>query len=256
MRAARALLSAFPFILTTGCNDETTVSAVSAAEWLPQANTPSLQQSSHPFADSVGVLSGTIVVQRSADTKTLVTGVDTVPTNGSIDRLFVLQSEANLEFGGLRAFSGRVHYENKLVRVNDGDRTLLTFGVASDGKGSSRTVGGAASIRGFGLSRRTGSYTLAGGELSQVDLENIVNLSCAPRSALDVGTTNIGTMDMEEQYSCTAGGPGSTSCSISCLTNFPTYSMQSCSTTCQSGYYACCYCLGGDSGCTCVKTKR
>lgn len=46
---------------------------------------------------------------------------------------------------------------------------------------------------------------------------------------------------------CDAGGPGSTSCSVSCGgTN------HGCSVTCASGYYACCDCGFLVSSCTCV----
>jgi hypothetical protein len=51
---------------------------------------------------------------------------------------------------------------------------------------------------------------------------------------------------------CDAGGPGSTSCSVSGCAGNPT----SCETSCSSGYHSCCCCFTGSpqgAKCECVK---
>jgi hypothetical protein len=131
------------------------------------------------FLDSMGNTSGGIVVHGSADRRALFVGIDTVPQNGSVDKLFVLQSEFALNAPDLSEFVGRISYRNRFVRVTTATGTVLTLSISSDrplpGEVSPKQV---LALKGFGLARRTGSYTLAGGQMSTSDINRVFTLSC------------------------------------------------------------------------------
>ncbi len=175
--------------------------------------------------------------------------VDELPQDGVAEAVFVLQANARIPPElPLRMRTARVTYEKERLLIVSLEESLAAglflYRVdALDIEGRLRGHLGqryrGATPRlflhgGHGLSRHEGRFPLpieswppAGGS-DALDLETLG----------DVTTQATG---------CDAGGVGSTSCSVSCGgTN------HGCSTTCTSGYYACCDCGFLVSKCTCV----
>lgn len=101
------------------------------------------------------------------------------------------------------------------------------------------TAPGVERVEGYGLSRSRGRYPLA--------------------ASVDRGATPLSrvTARFEQEHKdgsgsggsggdCQAGGPGSTSCSVTCPS-----SGSDCSTSCLAGYHACCRCSALTAYCSC-----
>ncbi len=202
------------------------------------------------FVDSLGTASGSIVIQGSADRKAILVGIDTVPQNGSVDKLFVLQSESVLDAPDLSEFAGRISYRNRFVRVTSASGIVLALRIGSDRPLPDEIQADALTLKGFGIVRRNGAYALAGGRMNTSDINRVFSLSCNRPALFHFSLRPL-------DPPCSAGGPGSSQCGINCNQppGDPGWFIPSCSTSCGDGYYACCNCLVGGADCTCKRNR-
>jgi hypothetical protein len=161
--------------------------------------------------------------------------------DGFVDQVFVLQQENAVSPVRQRVNDAEIFYAGSslLVRSHGRPEILLTLERAEDaGVWRAHVPTGTVPDQrwsGYGLSRRTGAWTLPLDGVEESSLLSVLPACGSAGGSGDVGTAST----------CDSGGQGSNSCSTSCGPN------SSCSTSCDSGYYSCC-----DSGkctCTCVR---
>src|SRR5688500_7488211 len=200
--------------------------------------------------DSVGEVSGRVVLQPGLDGKALVVAVDVAPNDGDVDRVFVLQSEVPL--GATRTvYDGAVvSYTPTAVVVSipaESRRYLLRLTGARGDVSSAAATSRTTTLSGFGLTRRPGWFSLGNGVISPSDLEQIITLSCG--ESVTATSPRAGKVRPLNLPVCQSGGVGSISCEISCDPDYG--GATSCYTSCANGYFACCNCMMSGATCGC-----
>ena len=150
--------------------------------------------------------------------------VDSPDGNGeldaTIDRVFVLQQRTDPGIPPAEFTNASVTWTSQQVQVmTDGELALVM-------RVSESTSESEVELSGFGL-----SHTLDGERTFP---------NALPATSMETLDFAIALSECEEVENCHAGGPGSTSCSISGCNISPT----SCSVTCSTGIDACCGCQG------------
>jgi hypothetical protein len=158
--------------------------------------------------------------------------------DGYVDQVFVLQQAQPVAVDA-RAFSNaEIHYAGRVLSIRPPGHRPMLFLLRGQGDADPDLSGvqtaGAERFVGHGISRRTGAWEVRLDELTTSSIAELLP-ACASRQPGD---------SVRVAGSCDSGGPGSTSCSTTCLT----VNGGSCSTSCGSGYYACC----NKGACTCT----
>lgn len=243
--------------LFAACDSNTSAPAsVAATEAAPSAMDAEPIFTGEP-PEKAGAFVGDVAV-RTVDKRRVVVSLDEAPTDGRVDRVFTLQTEApfarpisfdaseasiTLLHGNLFVDAGAetVHLQTNGFDVAEGiaERRLPALGYdlakALDLEAPRRT------LVGIGLAQKvvdpgTG-LTLADARSTTAYVA--VGESCASslpfKSLLPAGTTGVERQNCGNGY-CPGGGPGSTGCGAG-----------GCDVTCGNGYHACC----DGATCTC-----
>ncbi|MES1245014.1 MAG: hypothetical protein ABUT39_25640 [Acidobacteriota bacterium] len=180
------------------------------------------------------------MVLESVEADQILVAVDTLnegrPADGIVDRVFWYTAQSPLE----APLSERIERANLelgagVLRVTSPEDPEVFFLFSVRGRQrerSSPAAGSRANVFTNGLALAT--YTLAPDRASLDNLKSIIEADTEYQDYTPGGSG--GTI-------CTAGGVGSTSCSITC-------SGLSCSVSCGAGY-SCCSCSGGSPSCRC-----
>ena len=191
---------------------------------------PSARLDTDPTGDS---LIGDAVIRAisltGSDEVKIVVAIDTTANPGealTADVVYVLQTTgkttAQLPADVLR--HAVVAFEPRRLRVTRANEAAPFLTLALDSAADAGERG--MLLRGWGLARSAGSP--AWGLSARGFAPALTRWATAAPSAV-----------------CTEGGPGSASCSIAdCIGTPP-----QCSVTCQTGYYACCYCRSAHCDC-------
>jgi len=197
-----------------------------------------------------GELVGTVVLQSASQDRAVVVAVDTFPTDERVDRIFVLQSEFALGSIAQHHEASSVTFSRNQVLVTvppTGMEYVLQIGRQLDPPLQVVKPASARVFHGYGLTRRSGSFTFDEGGISTADLARVVDLTCDTSAGSRVLGGSVMPLDIK---SCQAGGLGSNYCSITC--NAPP-GVGDCATSCDTGYYACCNCLFSGPSCMCYR---
>jgi hypothetical protein len=212
-------------------------------------------------ASDLRTLTGEVLIQ-SVENKRIVVAVDTMnegkAADGIADSVFYFVPEmplaepisvhlpkANLEVGSRRL---------KVV-VPAAKGAILTLAIdppidrKDDGGGIDiRAATGESTAEGHRAQVRRPGLVLAGGrELTEYHGELELSMKDLATGGPEFAVGSIDYQDWMSEGgggSCTAGGVGSTGCSVSC-------GGLGCSTSCRNGTYACCNCSGVNPSCSC-----
>ena len=182
-----------------------------------------------PGADSAAVLSGAVAVN-TISTGEILVALDEKPADGVADYEFVLQQEEPFETVSGHYDTARVLVRDDQIRIStpSGDAILLIM------RGATPRLTGPRDqwliVEGAGLSRSWGGGF--GHPIDVVASESYHRQSETLKGEGPPEKPEGGTVDL-----CSGGGVGANSCSITCEGN-----PSQCSTSCNSGKYACCYC--------------
>lgn len=234
---------AVSFLCAMACDGRPPTELAPAASQQIASNAPAGVAIRQARVDTVGSLVGHVVMQTALGGKALVMAVDTSPADGLVDRIFVLQSELTLPVGSTQFADARVDYRKRELLIS-APREGLTYVIGLVGRGANADQSDARVVRltGFGLTKRAGGPRLDSGWLTAGDLGLVVTSSC------DVASATFGPFSLTK---CTAGGPGSTDCSIHCTDFSPP--ADDCSVSCAGNYYSCCNCLVSGASCLCKR---
>lgn len=203
--------------------------------------TGSLLASPTATAADPGTFHGRTLI-RSYDEHRILIALDSHGTNKA-DHLFRFWSEETLPPIDLKFDASLQFYGNELIVISDDDKTIYRFTVGGSQPHQFRMSENAEATgyTGYGLNHemptpapRSAAKAPAGGANPDP------SLSC------DFGDCEQPSWEWFGNGSCTSGGVGATSCSIS-------VSGTSCSASCETGYYACCSSSFGGISCTCVR---
>jgi hypothetical protein len=210
-----------------------------------------------------GELFGAVALQSSPDRTLLFMSVDQprdgAKPDGLADYVFMLQLEQPLVLPILyRLEAARVSYSPRHVVATNGRRTLR-LDLDEQPFHAARTATGAGDgqqfgWRGYGLSRRAGQWRLVSGALNSVSM---ATCGLPPGDLFTTSTTGApASVQPFTVQDCKAGGYTSSHCSINCAAPNPAPEgwVLSCSTTCTTGFYACCNCFDGSgANCKCAR---
>lgn len=197
------------------------------------------------ITDNAEVLAGRIVLTRASQLNVVVM-VDNLPAGGDgiADQAFVYRSKLALP-AELRDFSGagRVVVRPDSITIAMAEGAAVSLGV--------RTEAGREPINPDHLVKSAGAIrTDVGYQLTRLYGRKGVDLVAAAFGQLQPHQgKSIFFDEAEEDSGCTAGGPGSTDCSIQGNIG---PGGAGCSVSCASGYYACC----SLSGCGCTRAAE
>ncbi len=132
--------------------------------------------------------------------------------DGYVDQVFVLQQAQPTTMDSRFVPNAELQYAGRAIVLRAADRAPLLFVMRGDGDPEPELDGvpesGAERFVGHGISRGTGAW--------QVRLEEVTGASMAALLPLCASAPVEG--DVRLAATCDSGGPGSTSCSTTCLT--------------------------------------
>lgn len=192
------------------------------------------------ITDNVEVLAGHVVLTRAGQLNVVVM-VDNLPAGGDgiADQAFLYRSKVALP-SELRDFSGagRVIVRPDSITLAMADGAAVSLSV--------RTEAGREPINPNRLVKAAGPARIDSGyQLTRLYGRKGIDLVAAVFGQLQPQRGKSLFFDESEDAGCTAGGPGSTSCSIEGNIG---PGGAGCSVSCGSGYYSCCTL----TGCTCT----
>lgn len=175
-----------------------------------------------------------VIFNQGLDRLIVAMDTDTSGKDGLVDQWFVLQTLLPAPETRIHLRAADVVYKEGLVRVTS-HQDHKVYELALEGAGAGTPISAqyeVARTEGFGLSHNTGDTTL------RLDADQ-----CADCETLTQDWGELG--GGSGAGSCTAGGVGSTSCSLG-------EGNKNCSVTCTGNYYACCKTLAnGSVSCSC-----
>jgi len=175
-----------------------------------------------------------VIFNQGLDRLVIAMDTDTTGKDELVDQWFVLQTLLPAAETRIHLRSADVVYKKAFVRVTSHqDKKVYEFALEGADTGPALNAKyDVVRTEGFGLSHNIKDTTL---RLSSDDTD-----ACADCESLTQDWGELG--DDSGAGSCSAGGPGATSCSLG-----------DCSVTCSGGsHYACCRRLAnGDSSCSC-----
>lgn len=158
--------------------------------------------------------------------------------DGYVDQVFVLQQEQPAAVDSRLIPNAEIYYAGRVIALRAAGHAPVLFVMRGEGDPEPDLGGtpaaGAERFVGYGISRRTGAWEVRLDEATAASMRAMLP-TCASVPAQ--GGVSLAS-------TCDSGGPGSTSCTTTCLT----VNGGSCSTSCGSGYYACC----NKGACTCT----
>lgn len=191
---------------------------------------------------------GVAVVQSVGDSVVVALDetADGRPADGLIDHVFWFMGNVPLaEPISLHLPAANLETASGVLRISSVDGTLLVLTVARQGQQArpqpQRKALAESRVHivplGIGLAHYRGPFQRA---MPGLDSGEILDLGFSLSKDGDIDFQNPGSST--NSGSCSSGGAGSTSCSLTC-------GGSSCGVTCASGYYSCCNCGGS---CRCV----
>jgi hypothetical protein len=201
--------------------------------------TGSLIASPIATAADPGTFHGRTVI-KSVDEHRILIALDS-RGSGRADHRFRFWSEEALPAVDLDFEASLQFYGSELIVIADDEKTIYRFMVGGSQPHQYRMAENAVATgyTGYGLNHEMPAPAPRNNAAKAGGGESDPSLSC------DFGECEQPSWEWYGNGSCTSGGVGATSCSISVAGT-------SCSASCESGFYACCRSDFGGISCTCV----
>jgi hypothetical protein len=246
---ASMIVVSLSFLIAFGCNKNDK----SALFHLPEKiEMPRNLNLTNNFKNETGTrMSGNLTIYQFEKGEILLSFTDNI--NKEYIRSYILQTNGSLSKSVKKINNAEIIFLKDLLLVNNIDANMLTcYKVKTDDykaiynaipatvreKISETTVG-------FGLSITKGTWEMIN--------ENISLNGSLFTKLKNENSSNTESGDGGGALSCAAGGPGSTSCSVSGCAGTPS----ECTVSCAAGYFGCCYCtmISKNASCHCISNS-